>query len=250
MANSFTYNSIDMADYDLIVTMIDLPFGQANDSLQLSDHAVPFDSYRTPEDIVLNVGISGNDISDLKSNLDNIKKALNQRIDANLILDKYPDRYWNARIKNQMKGYFSGNTWIGTIGFIAHDPVAYSTSETSSDHDIDADPDTIIETTGGNAEIKPVYTLTAGENLGSITLIVQNETTDEALTWDGSLSSSDELEINVATMTVKLNGTESMDGVGISSRFPRLEPDTSNTIIITGFSNTGGLNITYRDRYL
>ena len=122
---------------------------------------------------------------------------------------------------------------------------AYSTTETSSDFNIDADPDTIVETVGGTAITKPVWTLTAGETLTDVTIKLENVTTDEELQWTGSLVDEDELEIDSQYWTVKKNGTVDMN---ITGEFPRLIAG-SNLIKVTGLSTTGTLNITYRDSY-
>jgi len=108
--------------------------------------------------------------------------------------------------------------------------------------------DTVVETTGSTASIEPVYTLTAGENLVAVTIKLANVTTDEELQWTGSLANGEVLEIDVPNWIVNKEGAASM--ATVTGQFPRLAPGAANTLTVTGFSTTGTLNITYRNRFL
>jgi predicted phage tail component-like protein len=245
---SFTFYSIDLADYDLSITNSDAyVFNQALAYTQLKDYGVMGDYKRSARTIKLDIIVQGTNAADVISNLDNIKKTLVTDEDAELILDAITTRYWNARLKS-LEGEFKANTaWVGEVEFLCVDPVAYSTTETDSNYNIDADPDTNIETSTGTGFAYPVFTLTAGEALADATIILENETTLESLTWEGSLEDEDVLEIDSEHFVVTVNGTESMSDV--SGKFPRLQSG-DNSITVTGFSTTGTLDITYRDRYV
>ena len=248
MANSFSFNAVDMTDYGLVVTSAGSPFTQSAPSIQLRDRSYAFDSFRPPRIIVVGVQVKAATHTALRTALDSIKEKLNWRVDKQLIFDNLSTRYWMARF-NTMQGMFEGPlSWSGSIEFTCVDPAAYSTSAVSNTYNVDADPDTNVETPGGNDYIYPIYTLTAGEVLAAITLLVENVTTDEELTWEGSVGNGKLLVINTATWLVTNDGTADMDDV--SGKFPRLQPGVANSIKVTDFSTTGTLNIAYRNRFL
>ena len=244
---SFTFNYVDLADYDLSVTSSSFfTFNQSLSYTQLKDYALIGSYKRNALGLRMNVVIQGTNAADVISNLDNVKKTLVSEEEKELILDSISTRYWNARLES-LDGDFVANTaWQGTLSFLCPDPLAYSTTETSSDFNIDADPKTITETVGGTAITKPVWTLTAGETLSDVTIKLENVATGEELQWTGSLVDEDTLEIDCQYWTVKKNGTVDMN---ITGEFPRLTPG-ANSIKVTGLSTTGTLNITYRDAYL
>jgi len=248
VSNSFSFNAVDMDDYGLVVTGASIPLTQLAANIQLRDRAYAFDSYRPPLPINVEVNVTAATHTVLRTYLDGIRGKLNWRVDKQLIFDNLSTRYWMARF-NTLQGGFNGPlAWNGNIEFTCTDPAAYSTSAVSNTSNVDADPDTIAETPGGNDYIYPVYTLTAGEVLAAITLLVENVTTDEELTWEGSVGNGKALVINTATWIVTNDGTADMDDV--SGKFPRLAAGVANSIKVTGFSTTGTLNIAYRNRYL
>ena len=243
---SFTFNTVDLSDYDLsVISSNFFTFNQSLSYTQLKDYALIGSYKRNALGLRMNVVIEGTNAADVISNLDNVKKTLASEEEEALILDSISTRYWNARLES-LDGDFVANTaWQGTITFLCPDPLAYSTTETSSDFNIDADPKTITETVGGTAIAKPGWTLTAGETLSDVTIKLENVTTGEELQWTGSLVDEDELEIDSQNWTVKKNSVSAMT---ITGEFPRLIAG-SNTIKVTALSTTGTLNITYRDAY-
>ncbi len=244
---SFTYNSIDLADYHLsVISSNFFSFKQTHSLTQLRDLAIIGDYKRDALGLILNVIIQGTNAADVISNLDNVKKTLVGEEEKALILDSINTRYWNARLESLNGTFVANNSWQGNITFICPDPAAYSTTETSSNHTINADPKTITETVGGTAISNPVWTLTAGELLTSVTIKLENITTDEELQWTGTIASGKALVIDSEYWTVKNDGTSAMT---ITGEFPRLKPG-ANSIKITGFSTTGTLNVKYRNRYL
>ena len=243
---SFTFNTVDLSDYDLsVISSNFFEFSQSLPYTQLQDYTLIGGYKRNALGLKIKVVIQGTNAADVISNLDNVKKTLVSEEEKELILDSISTRYWNARLES-LDGDFVANTvWQGTITFLCPDPLAYSTTETSSNFNIDADPKTITETMDGTAITKPVWTLTAGETLTDVTIKLENVTTDEELQWTGSLVDEDELEIDCKYWTVKKNGVSAMT---ITGEFPRLIAG-SNSIKVTGLSTTGTLNITYRDSY-
>jgi len=251
VANSFSFNGTDLSAYGLKLLNVNLPdFSQESHRQLIQDISYSFKPKRPPKVIQIDVVITGADRSTLEGYLDSIKSVIRTDAAYKLEIDFITDRYWNAKL-DSITGAYNGPTfWGGMITFIADDSMAYDATETSSDHNIDADPDTIQETPGGTGYINPVYTLTAGEALNDVTIKVENLSTEEELQWIGSLGNGEELEIDVATWIVKKKGVASMSGLASTSKFPRLAPNQANSIKVTGFSTTGTLNIKYRDRYL
>lgn len=249
MANSLSFNSGDLSTYGLKVLNFDIPsFSQQNESQLIQDISYGFTPKRPAKIITVEVGITGADRSTLDGYLDSIKRILATETAQELAIDAVSGRYWLARLENILGLYNGPDYWGGSITFRCNDPMAYDNSETSSDHNIDADPDTVVEAVGGTGIVLPVYTLAAGEDLTDVTIKVENLTTDEELQWTGSLSNGEELEIDVAQWIVNKEGSASM--ATVTGQFPRLAPNINNSIKVTGFSTTGTLNITYRKRYL
>lgn len=245
MANSFTFNSVDMASYGLVRSLHTKPFAQITDASQLRDRAYAFDSKRPQTLMELEVWITAADKATLLGYLDSIKTALNSRGNKVLSLDIYTDRYWMARF-DSMEGSFRGSVaWEGTIMFILYDPAAYDNTETSTPYAGITDPDTQTETVGGTERTKPVFVLTCNAALPATTVSIFNAATGETITWTGDLVNGSVLTIDCEDCLVKLNGTEDM--VSVDGQFPRLLVG-DNELTIEGF--TGDMDVNYSKRYV
>lgn len=251
MAASFSFNGTDLSTYGLHCGYPLISKAQEISYAQLYRRARKIGVTVPPIEIALECDVTAASHSALVTALDSIRAVLDTDEECNLAIDIISGRYWKTYFKNIMPIEETAVSWTGMIIFLALDPAAYASSETDNDYNVDADPDTIVEAAGGNYEIEPVFTLAAGENLTDVTIILENDTTGEALTWDGSMSNTDTLEIDVVNKVVKLEGDaeDGMAGLDPTSDFPRLEPNTNNSIIVTGFGSLGSLNITYRNRY-
>jgi phage-related protein len=246
MANSFSFNSVDMSAYGLRPRAYGEPFSQDTPSVQLLDRAYPLGSLRPARPISLDVVIAAVDFSTLLSYLDSIKSALNQRTDKVLKIDSITDRYWNVRFVDMVKSKMTAKTWEGAINFIANDPAAYDNSATTSGPTtIDADPHEVTLTVAGTEKTFPVYTLTADATLTATTVGIENEATGEKIEWTGDLVATDVLVIDTATCLIKLNGVEDM--LTVEGEFPSLLVG-SNILNISGFS--GAITTVYRKRYV
>lgn len=243
------FNAINLANYGLVVTHSNIPDSrQQYESQLIQDISYGFKPKKPPKIIRLEVSVIATSRAILDGYLDSIKSAITTEEAKVFKLDTVTDRYWTAKQTDFEGKYRAAGLWEGTIIFQADDPMAYDNTETSSDHNIDADPKTVTETPGGTGYINPVYTLTAGEDLTDVTIKLENLTTEEEIQWTGSLANTEELEIDVATWIVKKEGTADMSSV--TGKFPRLAPNMLNSIKVTAFSTTGSLNITYRERFL
>jgi len=249
VANSLNFDTNDLSAYGLVLTHGNpQDFEQISDSQLIEDTSYSFQPKRPPKPFRLEVAVTAADRATLDGYLDSIKGIIVTETATVLKFDTITDRYWMAKLVTFDGGYRAKGYFSGVMVFRADDPMAYDNTETSSDHLINADPDTVEETTGGTGYILPVWTLTAGENLVAVTIKLENQSTAEEIQWTGSLANGEELEIDTVTWIVKKEGVADMSSV--TGVFPRLAPDLLNSIKVTAFSNTGTLNITYRDRWL
>ena len=250
MANSLSFDGNDMADYNLVVSSPgDNLFGQVISHVQLQDKGYAFRPQREPRRLPVNFHVTGTSRSNLDSNLDNIKRLLTTLTVQQLIFDSLSTRYFYAILEKMDGKYTSSIHFVGTLNFICPDPLSYSTTETTSTHAIDADPKTIEEIVGGSGWVMPVYVLTAGEDLAGITLLINNLTTLEELSIASlTIADTEVLTIDTALWTVTLEDTVTM--ANVTGKFPRLEPNLTNSIKITAFGSLGSMDIIYRDAYL
>ena len=245
---SFEFNSIDFDDYHLRVLVaekdrLERDFRHG----QLQDRVYGWGSQVTAKKLLLRVLVSATAAQDIHDLISDIQGALNEKDECELSLDEVAGRYWNARFRLMEGKLIHPKRWLGEIEFILSDPRAFADAETTSNFNIDADPDTVIETAGGTAFVEPRYVLTAGETLNGATIVVENMTTGEELTWEGDLADTKELEIDVAHWIVYNDSVADMaDVVG---SFPTMQPG-ANSIKVTGFGTLGTLTIIYRDAYI
>lgn len=249
MANSISFDDINLSAYDLVVTTSEANiFEQIVSFVQLKDRGYSSGIKRRPKPVSIGISVTGTTRANLDSNLDNIKRILSTETDSKLILDILSTRYYMARLESFNGQYRAATLFTGSIEFICVDPIGYSTTPTESNHPLTgSDPKTVIETTTGTGYVNPVYVLTAGAVLGAITVKLENVTTDEELQWTGTLTTADYLTIDVANWLVSKNGTASMSGV--TGQFPRLKPG-ANSIKVSNMAVTGVMDITYENTYL
>jgi phage-related protein len=249
MSYSFSFNGTDLSAYGLIVSSAQTAdSAQESESQLIQDRSYGFRPKRPPKSLKLDVSVVASDRIHLDSRLDTIKRIIITSTAYVLRIHSLPMRYWLAKAESMTGRFVAPNCWSGSITFVADDPAAYDISEASNDYNIDADPKTVSMAVGGTAYAIPIYTLTAGEVLTDVTIKVENVMTSEELQWTGSLGNGEVLVIDVGNWLVTKEGTASM--ATVTGQFPRLVPSAVNQIIVTGFSNTGTLNITYRNRFL
>lgn len=256
MANSLSFDGNDMSDYNLLVnSAADNPFGQIVSRIQLQDRGYAFRPQREPRLITVRFEVNGTSRSNLDSNLDTIKRLLTTLVVKQLIFDTLTDRYFMAILERFGGDYETAFLFKGTLRFICPDPVAYSTTEISVTQNVDADPKTLYipeasgSVVGGSAFLLPVFTLTAGEDLTGITLLVENETTIEEISIASlTVGNTKEVVIDSERWLVTNDGSAEMSNV--TGKFPRLEPNIRNQFKITAFGALGTFNITYREAYL
>lgn len=219
--------------------------------VQLQDKGYAFKPMREPRHITVECVVTGTSLDNLDANLDAIKRILTHTVPKELIFDSLPLRYYNAILESFEGEYSSATLFRGTLVFICPDPLGYSKTLDDSPHDIGVGASvTVNEPVGGTGYVAPVYTLTAKNKLTGALIKLENTTTEEELQWTGSLEINDTLVINVAKWLVSKGVTADM--ASVTGRFPRLRPNTTNQIKVTGLApvTQGKLNIKYRDTYL
>jgi len=247
------YNSVDLSTYGLKARLKSpasfMPPIRSS-MIEVGDRAYDFQAFTGPRSIELDAYVTGTSEANLISNLDNISLILNPLNGLKaLVLDFPDDRYYNAKISNSIEWEITHHKLAqATIVFICPDPKGYANTATSSNFNIDADPDTVQEVVGGTTWVLPTFTLTAGEALNAVTILIENTDTAEELSWVGSLANGEVLVINSETFYVTKQGAASM--ATVTGVFPRLKAGITNDIKVTGFSTTGTLNISYRASYL
>lgn len=173
------------------------------------------------------------------------------RGEKKLIFDEFPYSYFIA------KGQTFALANEATIPYMVDVPVAfactgpsYSNVETVVNTTIASTTDFII-TSDGNAIASPRYRITPGAAYsGDVTLT--NDTTNESLTWKGSLQTNDVLDIIIdaeygTPYSVFKNGAVAMDNL-TGPVWPRIIGG-DNTFTLTGPAS-GKIETRWRDRYL
>ena len=252
MANSITFNSVNLGDYDLIITGYDFPVSQIAEYTQLRDISYSWGNWLPPKEIALGASVTGTTRANLNTKLDSIRLALNERTDEILLLAIQTDRYWMARFRGFTGAFVTATTWIGQILFTCYDPFAYSIDpeEDTGALAIDTAPSTTVEvTTEGTARIEPIYTLTAtGGVVTAATVKLENTDTLEEIIWVGTVANTQSLVIDTVRWIIENDGVASM--ATVTGQFPRLLANQVNDIKVTGFGTTGHLTVTYRNRFL
>lgn len=251
---SFHFNGIDLYDYGLVVTKhtfhnLDMRFERVQ--IPGWDGIYTPKSSLRPRLLTLEIAVVADDIDDLQTKLDNIKRTIITRETKQLIIQVQDGRYYNAKFEAFPAMEYKGGTLaIGEIDFICPDVYAYDVSETNVSDTINASPFEKDVTVGGTAFTWPTITLTSpGVIAQGVEIKVENVQTEDELIYTvpaGGLILNDVLLIDCEHWIVYLNGTASM--AGVSGRFPYLAVGL-NTMRFTNFTG-GGLLIDYRKRYL
>lgn len=254
MSWSLKYNNISLSTYGLTVAMSESSLAAllSSDVMQLQDRAYAPASQAPAKPLAFGVVVRATTTAQLFSYLSDIKRVCAQKTAGQLILGIQDDRYYTARFEGLAGRRISPLVFEGELRFVADDPLAYSTSETTSGpHAITDGDETFEVTVGGSAYVKPVYTLTSGDALTGITLTVENLDTEEEFSWGpGNVGDGHDFVIDVATMYATNNAASAM--ALVTGQFPRLVPGITNRIQVKDFFDTldGELNIVYRTAYL
>lgn len=276
MANSFSYNTTDLATLGLNVQPYDEPWMPVPNLSKARPPQGPaeFHGVNYQEgSIVLDCVVRGSSRADLHSKMDAIVLLLdptlgNKRID----LDEIPDRFWYARLVSGIpapqKGQMS-TTFQLRFETVEH---AHSTAEDDDTFTIESSPDSFSVDSGGaiggTAPARPVWYIrnTSGGTLTN-QIIFQNTTlSDPAWTWKATgVQNNRWLRIGSVNAAGRFLYTiDKSDGTGadataetysnviqnyVSGNWPILKPNTQNSMTISGFP-AGTVRWVYRDRFI
>lgn len=271
MSTSFHYDGTDMSGstYGLLVErspwdILAAPSVDVQEVAQWFGGVSHFGGYG-PRALPVEAVCIGTSRSNLLTKLDAIKYKLDPVYGEKTIkFDAFSDRYWYGRLVAPIGMEFLGlDAARLKLSFVAPDSRAWSTSgRTSPDFTIASDPDDFTveaaAAVAGTARPECVWIVKAGASATQV--ILANTTTNESVTWNGSLSNGHWLRIttglsgwSVAPVEKSTDSGSSwasaMSGVTGSFVFPVLKPGAQNTVTVTGVS-AGTLTLSYTPRYL
>lgn len=254
MSYSLKFNNIELNLYGLTVALSASALAAllSADTVQLADRVYAPSSLAPAKTLLLPVVVQADTSAQLFSYLDSIKRICGQKEAGQLILNIQTDRYYTARFESFVGRRASPLVFEGELRFVADDPLAYAVSTvTSGPHTIPDAEETFEVVVGGTAYVKPIYTLTSGDALTGITLLVENTDTDEEFSWGpGNVGDTKDFVIDVGTMYATNDGASAM--ADVTGQFPRLIPGATNHIKVSDFFDTiaGTITIVYRPAYL
>lgn len=180
----------------------------------------------------------------LRTIMDDLKEAFDAGRQQFKVWD---DRYWNVTAEKYRVEYRRGpSLTVGdfTADLLADEGVQISTTLDTNNETTD---DTPTITSNGNAATPPTITVTAPGG-GLTQVILKNTTSSKTLTWNGSLSSGEELTINMDTIVITEAGVEDYSGFAEGSVFWNLEPG-ANALDIASTPAAAAVKFESRDRW-
>jgi len=163
------------------------------------------------------------------------------------------DEFYNIECRSFDFGYLGMLTVAEVeIEFICVEGFRYYKDETTDTEDPVVSGTPYIVANGGDVEISPIITFTAGAGADISKIKIQNTTdSDKYFEYEpaSNLSSGDAVVIDCQNATCKLNTVD--DIAHFSGAFIELQSgDNSITITITGTAGTSQLVFVFRKRYL
>ncbi len=168
-----------------------------------------FESY----EIVLNGYVESTSFSALTSALQTLAGALYSDDDVELILSNATDRYWNvqyldSRVIEQRDTYA-----LLDLIFTCNDPFGYAVTADTKDINITSLDTTFNVTNSGHYYARPIITITFNQVQSHI-YMQNNGISSNRFDIARAFATNDELEIDCANETIKLNGSSSPVGFG------------------------------------
>jgi len=274
MAKSFTFDGIDLATYGLQVE--DYSIAEMANIGFTSSAAVYGDAYftsinHTTRSLALQCSVVAINTSALRDSMASIKSLLNPILsDKIIVLDHEPDRRYIGRMSSMsapaVKG-FNGITFAIELECLAY---TQDTDETNTAvASITTDPDTLtVSSVPGTASRIPaeIYVRNeTGADLTATAITIANATTNETITWTGTLQDDRWLRFGdldsdgrFSSSISRSNSTGSDPEAEVysdvvsgftSGDWVRLKGGVDNSITITGIA-TGSMEVTYRGRYI
>ena len=267
MAWSLSYNNIDLSTYGLYAQRgaipIDATAKRAAVSLAGRDGDLSSPTVWNARVFSIPCIVQAATPTALQTALDNIALALNEQEDCALKLDgAISDRYWQARyVGGGGPESLSPCTAAWTLNFVADDPHAYSTTESTATATLTAKAggtsETKAATVGGSDFAYPDIEIVASTATNQVK--VANEALSQYALWTSpatadNLANGDTIRFRsdrrYLIVDIKRSGADSYveSMAGFDGRFVAMSPGVSNTITIWNID--GALTIRWRNRYL
>jgi len=191
-------------------------------------------------------------VAGTRTNLDTLKKSLNsERYLPNgdrlpLDLSLFDDRFYRGLPHGFTEENIAALRLIKfAYEFSLSDPFAYYIQMLRSKTTISANPTTISVTVNGNALTRPIFRIT--NNSSNITsLQIDNLTTNQSLTYTGSLATSSTLVVDTNDLSIKKDGVSDISN--LTGEFDIIMVPGINEIKITGLVS-GIAKIDWFDRW-
>lgn len=274
MSNSFTWDGVDLSQYDLQVTDHSVPL---MGDIVFSEHVAAFGDAEftsvnhAKRNITLACAVTATSQEQLKNKMEYILGLLNPILgDKVFSLDDIPNRRFVGRVQGisepTVKGRW-GYSFTVSIVALAHTQDQDETNIAALS--IATDPDTLtVPVVRGNVSRTPTEFYIRNETgaaLTGATITLANDTTSETISWVGTLADDQWLRFGSLDSNGRFSAsialsdstgadpeaesyTESISGYSAGD-WPRLKGGVENSITVTGVS-TGTLECTYRGRYL
>ena len=183
----------------------------------------------------------------VRKNLGGTEKNLDITRDSGNIVRRYIATLENPHELFADRRYYHNTFCPYVARFVCKTPFATDRDYSSQNIQVTTSPETDGVSYGGTIEGKPIFVLVFNAANSVTAMTVKNDDTGEELTYTGTLSAGDQLEIDSENNTVKLNGTE----VDYSGAFPTLNIG-DNTIRYTPTGSSWDIRATikYKNRYL
>jgi phage-related protein len=262
MADSFSYAGTDCATLGLFVTGFDGMFTMADPKLTKIDLGGANGSVTNANFLKSKFGnmgcvVKGSSQAQILSRMESLNALFDSRNGKQaLILDQITDRVFQARLNSPIRPQSWGQGHCRfTASWIMEDGCSFATSATTENLTIDETPETDVIAALGNEYATPVYTITQADTGGAVTVILNNSTTNESITWAGTLAITDKLRIDSARHVVEYSDdagstfSNAMSGKSAGGVFPRLQGGVNNTLIVTGLTDAAMATV-YTARYI
>jgi len=166
---------------------------------------------------------------------------------------QYTDEYYTV------KCFHFGHSYVGTVGnvevdidFLVADPFRYYKDETTDSNTVDESPEAFTVSNGGDIEVFPVITWTAGAAANFSKVRIANaEDGGKYFEYEpaANIENGDVIEFDFQEGTVELNGSSDM--AHFTGSFIKLASGTNNiTVTLTGTPGTNDCSFVFRKRWL
>lgn len=193
------------------------------------------------------------DSATMETELDNMRKYCNTS-NLRLYASQYSDYFFNVECLDFEAVYQGMMTVVEVdVDFLVSDPFRYYKDETiDQSFTVDESPEALTVANGGNVEVSPVITFTAGASANFSKLTIQNATdSDKYFDYEpaSNITTGDIVVVDCKNLTVKLNTVDDIAHFS-GSFFELLAGNNSVSVTIVGTVGTNTCALVFRKRYL